>query len=222
MTERELELRLAGVAALLDADAPSFDPALLRRADRRRRWRPLVALAAVAAVVAAPAAVSALGDLFRVETVPELGPRPANVTAPFEGRRGSTAEVPFMVQSIERLGAPDVFVRDDIQGGMVSLHYRGGVVLSEWPADALEARTTIVPVQGTAEEVDVGSRRGLWVAGTARGTFVLTGADGAIHREEFEVAGGALLWEKDGIALLLQGVPDRETAADLAATASSG
>jgi hypothetical protein len=221
MTEHELELRLAGVAAVLDADAPSLDPALFR-ADRKRRWRPVAVLAAVAAVVVAPAAVPALGDLFRVETVPELGPRPADVTAPFEGRRGSVAEVPFSVRTIAELGAPDVFVRDDIQGGMVALHYPGGIVLTEWPADALEARTAIVPVQGTAEEVGVGSRRGLWVAGTARGTFVLTGADGTTHREEFDVTGGALLWEQDGTALLLQGVPDRESAARLAAAAGSG
>jgi hypothetical protein len=219
VTERDLELRLAGVVAALDAEAPAFDVSLLRRSDRRRRRIAVAVATAAAAVVAAPAAVSAFGDLFRVETAPDLGPLPAGVAAPFAGRPGSVAEVPFAVRALPALGTPQVFVRDDVRGGMVSLHYAGGIVLTQWPAHALEARATIVPVRGTADGVDVGGRPGLWVAGAARGIFRLTGADGAGHGEAFDVAGGALLWERDGVALLLQGIPDRERAARIAAGA---
>ena len=63
MTERELQRRLRAAAVALDGDAPLFETAILRRADRRRARRGVIALAAVIAVIAAPVAVSALGDL---------------------------------------------------------------------------------------------------------------------------------------------------------------
>ena len=46
----------------------------------------------------------------------------------------------------------------------------------------------------------------MWIEGAARGTFTLIGADGAVHRESFEVGPGALLWSDDGMAFLLQGL----------------
>ncbi len=75
----------------------------------------------------------------------------------------------------------------------------------------------IVPSYGSAEEVSVGSERGLWIAGAARGTFTLVGADGEVHREHFDVAEGALLWRHDGLEFLLQGAGTKATAAALAA-----
>ncbi len=173
MTEHEFELRLLAAARALDAEAPAFDPSVLPTRPSRIRFA-VVALAiaaALAAVAAAPAAVSALRDLFEVESVPELGPVAADVAPAFLGRPASPDEaraaVPFQVRTIPALGAPDgAYVRDDIVGEMVTLAFENGtVVLTQWRATDVRARISIVPVQGTAEDVEIGSRDGLWTAG---------------------------------------------------------
>jgi hypothetical protein len=229
MTERELEVRLAAAARTLAADAPVFDPGLLRGADRRRRLRLAVAaLAAAGAVIAAPTAVSALGDLFVVDEVPELAPEP-DVAPPFLGRQepqtleSARAAVAFTLELIPSLGRPEaVYVREDVAGGMVSLAYRGGILLTQWPADRVDARLAIVPLEGAAEEVAAGDGRALWVSGVARGTFSLVGADGTTHRERVDVAGGALLWRRDGVSFLLQGAGSKAAAVQMAAEAARG
>ncbi len=227
MSERELQLRLRAAARALDADAPVVDPAALHTSAPRlpRRW--LVALAALAAVsgmVAAPAAVSGLAELFDVDSVPELGPVPSDVTPAFGGREVQPTEaqqsVAFPVRTIRSLGEPEAFfVRDDIVGGMVTVTYRDGRTrLSQWALADVSARADVVPSSGTAEDVMVGAQRMLWIEGTARGTFTVTGADMAIHRELFDVTAGALLWRDDGVAFLLQGAGTKEDAALLAAS----
>ena len=225
MTEHEFELRLLAAARALDAEAPTFDPSVLptRPSPIRFAVVALAIAAALAAVAAAPAAVSALRDLFEVESVPELGPVAADVAPAFLGRPASPDEaraaVPFQVRTIPALGAPDgAYVRDDIVGEMVTLAYgNAAVVLTQWRATDVRARISIVPVQGTAEDVQIGSRGALWTAGTARGTLTLVGADRAVHRELFDVADGALLWQEDGVTFLLQGAGTKENAIRLAA-----
>ena len=224
MTDRQLELRLSRVARALDGDTPAVDPALLAKAARRRLRPAVVAIAAamLAGVSVAPAAVTALGDLFRVEPVPELGPV-AGVASPQLGRRvpmnEARANVLFQLRTIPSLGTPDAaYVRDDVMGGMVTLAYEAGqTLLTQWPSADVQARVDIVPTYGTAEEVNIGSRRVMWIAGSARGTFTLTGADGQAHREHFDVAAGALLWRAGGVAFLLQGTATKATATALAA-----
>jgi hypothetical protein len=225
MTDHELELRLRRVAHVLDAEAPTVDIALLGSAGRRSIRPALVAIVAVAAfagVSVAPAAVSALGDLFHVDSVPELGPV-TNVAPAYQGRRVSMSEarttVPFDVRAIPSLGRPAaVYVRDDVMGGMVTLAFEAGqVLLTQWPSADVQARVAVVPTHGTAEQVTFGSRHALWIAGAARGTFTLVGADGQAHRELFDVAAGALLWRAGGLAFLLQGAETKATAAELAA-----
>jgi hypothetical protein len=225
MAEHELEQRLQAVARALDAEAPAFDPAVLSNARRRRPRAWVVALAAVlalAGVAVAPAAVSAVQDLFEVEKVNQFRPAP-NVTAPFEGRRVPVEalqdEVPFRVRLIPSLGAPDeAYVRDDITGGMATAVY-GPTLLTQWRSADVSARIEIVPGRGAAEGVTVGAKHlpALWTAGAARGTFTLIGADGAVHRERFEVSPGALLWKDNGMAFLLQNAGGKDTATQLAA-----
>jgi hypothetical protein len=213
MAEHELELRLRAVAHVLDADAPGFDPALLRAASRRRLRTGVVALVAVGVlgVAAAPGAVSGLRNIFGIDEVKELGPVPHGVTPPFEGRevspKGVQNAAPFRVRPISSFGAPDAaYVRDDIAGGMVTIVY-GQIPLTQWRETDVDARITIVPASGVAEEVQVGRLPALWIEGTARGTFTLVGADGAVHRERFDIGAGVLLWKADGMAFLLQGAP---------------
>jgi hypothetical protein len=226
MSERTLETRLHAVAHALDADAPTFDTALLRAgAPRRtRRWVVAIAvLAALAGLAATPTAVSALADLFEVESVPDLGPIPDGVTQPFGGRQAQLEEaqqtVAFRLRTIPWLGRPEAaYVRDDIVGGMVTVTYDGGRTrLTQWAIADVTARATVVPTSGAAEEVTAGGRRALWLEGTARGTFTVTGADGTTHYELFDVAAGALLWQENGVAFLLQGAGSIEEAVRLAA-----
>lgn len=227
MTEHELELRLRSAARALDANAPVFDPAVLRTAGRRRVSRTVVALAAVAALAGltvAPAAISALGDLFDVESVPELGSVAPNVAPAFLGRQttldAAQATVPFRIRTIPSLGTPDqIYARDDIEGGTVMVAY-DGMLLTQWPATDVHPRITVVPDSGTAENVTVGQRPALWVAGAARGTITVIGADGTVHHELFDVAAGALLWQSDTITFLLQGTGTKEQALRLAAEIS--
>ena len=81
----------------------------------------------------------------------------------------------------------------------------------------MRTRISVVPARGTANDVTVDGMSALWVAGSARGLFTVVGADGTIHKELFDVAQGALLWEDDGVAFLLQGAGTQDEAARLAA-----
>jgi hypothetical protein len=227
MSEHELEVRLRRAALALDEGAPAFDVARLRSEHGGRRRDRAVVAACIAALVlasAAPAAVSALRGLFEVDVVSELGPLEHGVAPPFAGRSIPPDTVadwaPFGVWTIAALGAPsDARVRDDIAGGMVTLVYgEGPILLTQWRTADVDARVAVVPVDGAAVDVDVRGLAGLWLEGAARGTFALTGADGMEHRESFEVAEGALLWERDGLAFLLSRAPSSAEAVRLAAT----
>jgi hypothetical protein len=219
----DFERRLLGVAGELDRRAPSFDATRLRGAPRARRTRlvPLVCALALAAVAAAPTAVSSFQRLFEVEEVPELGPLGSGVAPPYAGRSVPVETIqgsaPFHVLTITSLGMPDAArVRDDVTGGMVTLVY-GRTLLTQWRSTDVDARIALVPAEGAAEDVAIGDVRALWIEGSARGTFTLTGADGTTHREAFEASPGVLLWRAGGRELLLQGAPSREEALRLAA-----
>ena len=225
MSEHQLELRLQAAARSLDSVAPAFDPSVLRDARRRGVRRRVVGIAAALALVAvlAPAAVSGLNDLFGVEKVEKLGPVPADVVGPlplFEARSitlDDLDKVPFAVHMLSSEGQPTAaYTRDDIAGGMVTLAYGDKLLLTQWPDTRIDTRITIVPTSGTAEDVKIGKLPGLWIEGTSRGGFTLIGADGAVHKERFEVEKGALLWKQDGVALLLQGAGSKEKATKLA------
>jgi hypothetical protein len=225
MAEDQLELRLRAVAVALDEQTPSFDAARLGSRSERHRRRRIAAIACIAAlagVAIAPAAVSALRGLFEVDVVTELGPLAPGVAPPFAGRSVSLealeASAPFRVRTTPSLGAPDgARVRDDVTGGMVTLVYGGGrSLLTQWRTTDVSARVAVVPVEGRAEEVTVGSLSALWIEGAARGTFTLVGADGTVHRESFEVSPGVLLWMQEGMTFLLQGAGAQNTAIRLA------
>jgi len=188
---------------------------------RRRIRRRVVALVCVVAsvgVAAAPAAVSALQHLFDVDEVSELGPLAPDIAPPFAGRSIAVdaveASVPFRVRLIASLGAPDdARVRDDITGGLVTIAYGGGrILLTQWRTTDVSARITLVPIRGAAEDVMVGDLPALWIEGAARGTFMLIGADGEVHRESFEIGAGVLLWKDDAITFLLQGAGSKADA----------
>jgi len=220
MAEDRFELRLRAAAVALDEHAPAFDvDRLCSVSNRRARGRvvALVCVVVLAGVAAAPVAVSALRGLFEVQVVTELGPLEPGVAPPFAGRSISIdaleASAPFRVRTIPSLGAPDgARVRDDVTGGMVTLVYGGGRSLTQWRTTDVSARVAVVPVDGRAEEVTVGTLPALWIEGAARGTFTLVGADGAIHRESFEVSLGVLLWMQDGMTFFLQGAGPQDAA----------
>jgi hypothetical protein len=226
MTERELEQRLVATARALDEKAPVFDVARLQGRPQREFRRSVVIIACVVALlcaIAAPAAVSAFEALFDVKRVPALSSTEPGVTPPYAGRRVAVetlrVSVPFGVRMISSLGPPDeARVRDDISGGMSTVVYKDeGLLLSQWRTTDIHPRIALVPDAGHVEDVQVGPHPGLWIEGSARGTFVLTGADGTTHRERFEVSSGALLWQADGMTFLLQGAGSKDVAIGLAA-----
>jgi hypothetical protein len=226
MTERDLERRLRAVSGALDAEAPAFDLARLRAPRRRQIRRSVVIIACVLGLVcavAAPVAVSAFRGLFDVDRVPTLTPQEPGVAGAYAGRTvpvdALPYSVPFRVRMISSLGTADeARVRDDISGGMATVVYRDeGILLTQWRTTDVHPRIALVPETGHAEGVMVGPHPGLWAEGSARGTFTLTGADGAIHRERFEVSSGALLWRDGAISFLLQGAGSKEDAIRLAA-----
>jgi hypothetical protein len=101
---------------------------------------------------------------------------------------------------------------------MVSMLYAGGVVLTQWSADAVDASVEVVATRGAAEDVAVRSIPAMWIAGEARGTFVVIGADGELHREAFDVRDGVLTWEAAGVGFLLRGASSKAAAVRLAAS----
>ena len=227
MAEHELELRLRAVGRELDSRAPAFDVGLLRAAPRRRaRTRVVVALAcvlALAGAAASPAALSALRHLFDVDEVQELGPLAPGVAPPFAGRSVPVDTVhvfaPFRVRTISSLGAPDdARVRDDITGGMVTLVYGGGsLALTQWRTSDVQrahrARSRPRRRRGRHDRRPACAldRR---VPRAAR--FTLIGADGAVHRESFDVGNGVLLWKDAGMTFLLQGAGSQADAIRIA------
>jgi hypothetical protein len=225
MTERELEQRLQAAALALDALAPEFDAARLPTV-RRPRMRPLLAVAAGAAVLAGvavqPAALSAVARFLGVTSVEELAPR-VDVAPPHLGRAvsGEAAAwfVAFPLREITALGEPERFYgREDVGGGMVSMSYAGGVVFTQWSAEAVDASVEVIATRGVAEDAAVGSSPAMWIAGEARGTFVVVGADGELHREAFDVRDGVLAWEAAGVGFLLRGASSKADAVRLAAS----
>jgi hypothetical protein len=226
MDDRALELRLAAVARALEEEAPTFDPAALRPPRRARSRRALAAaalVAAVAGVAAAPTAVSAVERFLSVTPVPELGPVAPDVAPPFLGRRVAEDAAPAYfgrrVRTLMTLGEPGaVYIRDDIEGAMATAAYDGGrILLTQWASEAVAARVDVVPSRGVAGDAEIGSHAAVWVAGSARGTLTVIGADGAVHQEEFAVEDGALLWEDGGFVFLLQGAGSKADALRLAA-----
>ena len=219
MTDHALEQRLYAAAHALDAVAPAFDARRIVRPRRRLRWALAVALATVLVGAAVqPSALSAVARFLGVTQVDQLAPL-EGVARPFLGeafpREGAQLFVDFPVRTIAVLGEPRQFhARNDLVGGMVSVSYPGGIVLSQWSARDVAASVEVVPANGVAE--DVGSA--VWIAGEARGTFAVTGADGALHREEFVVRSGALVWEHAGVGFLLQGAGSKADAVRLASS----
>ena len=218
MTDHALEQRLQATADALDAMAPAFDARRLSR-PRRLRWALVVALATVVVCAAVqPSAFSAVARFLGVTQVDELAPL-EGVAPPFLGEpvspEGAQSYVDFRVRTIAVLGEPrQVYARADLVGGMVSVSYDGGIVLSQWSARDVDASVEVVPAGGVAE--DVGSA--VWIAGEARGTFAVIGADGALHREEFLVRSGALVWEQAGVGFLLQGAGSKADAVRFASS----
>ena len=224
MAEHELELRLRAVARALDADAPAFDPALPPRrpsaalpSERSSRWRPSSPLPASSA--RRPPSRRCAASSTSTRSLSSV--RRARRRAPVRGTARCPPDAvqsvaPFRVRTISSLGAPDAaYVRDDIAGGMVTVVYGDGRC-SRSGGRPTWTRASRSSRRRYREDVTVGRLPALWIEGTARGTFTLIGADGAVHRERFDVSPGVLLWKDDGDAFLLQGAGSKDDAVRLA------
>jgi len=221
MAERDLERRLAALAHSLDADVPAFDASILRRRGYRRPVAAVAVLLVVIGAVAAPGALSGLRGLLGIDSVRELGPVAPDVAPAYLGTAVPVESVAIRIAS---LGRPDAaYERDDFAGGMESVVY-GAIRLSRWRADGVAARVDVVRASGRAIDVtfDAGRIRGVWVEAPARGALTVTGADGARHRETFDVGAGALVWRDGGFAYLLQGASGEVAALELGSEVAIG
>jgi D-alanyl-D-alanine carboxypeptidase len=221
----ELEQRLAGVGFPFP-ETPDVVGRLDLDAPRRRRGPSLAVLAAAAvagttAVLAlSPSARSAAQGWFEwvpgveVERTAELRPFPLDAAPPFLGRQASLpearSELAFAPRTPgdESLGAPSVYLRDDVVGGIVTLMYgepaSPRLVLSQWLAANGTAKYQVAGQGGRITEVRVGGRPALWIEGEARAVYTYLGADRTRHHEQLPVSANVLLWRDGPVALRLE------------------
>ena len=204
---------------------------------RVRVWRALEKLrhelAAAAAIVLALAAVLALSPAARsaarsvldlipgvkVERVSTLPDRRADAAPPYLGVPGSVAEAERVTSFSPSFppGTEQIYVRDDVIGGMVTFFLADGVTLTEWWSGTGAAAFDVLGDSGV-RQVDVGAADGLWIDGGASATYTYIGADRQRHFEALEPAGTLLLWQRGKVAYRLEGALTLDHALRIAAS----
>jgi RNA polymerase sigma-70 factor, ECF subfamily len=191
---------------------------------RVRVWRALEKLrhelAAAAAVLLALAAVLALSpaarsaarsvlDLIpdvRVERVTTLPDRRPDAAPPFLGVPGSPADAERVTSFSPSFppGWEQIYVRNDVVGGMVTFVLPEAVTLTEWWSGTGAAAFDVLGDSGV-RQVDVGAADGLWIDGGASATYTYIGADRWRHFEALEPRSTLLLWQRGKVAYRLEG-----------------
>jgi RNA polymerase sigma factor (sigma-70 family) len=192
---------------------------------RVRIWRALERLrhelAAVSAVLLAAAAVLALSPTARsaaraaldlvpgvaVEHVSTLPPRAVDVAPPYLGVPGTRADaerVPSFAVVVPSPEPERIYVRNDVQGGMVTFFLGDGATLTEWWSGTGAAAFDVVG-DGGVRRVDVEGNDAVWIDGSATATYTYIGADRRRHYEALEPRGTLLLWQRGSVAYRLEG-----------------
>ncbi len=221
----DLELRLAEAAGAYPfPETPDVAPRISPRTEQARRRRSLAIIAAVAAASvvgvlgASPAARSAASGWFEwlpgveVERTGTLRPSSLHAAPPFLGEVASLdvarASFPLRVPRAPGLGAPVVYVREDIVGGHVTLVYgdpaRPELVVSQWLASSGTARYQVAGPRGRVVPTRVGNLPGLWIEGDVSAVYTYLGADFQRHLERLPVSANVLLWRDGRLAFRLE------------------
>jgi RNA polymerase sigma-70 factor (ECF subfamily) len=227
-------------AALSRSSTTARRPSCSAFAPRRFRvrvWRALEKLrhelAAAAAIVLALAAVLALSPAARsaarsvldlipgvkVERVSTLRDRRADAAPPYLGVPGSVADAKRVTSFSPSFppGTEQIYVRDDVVGGMVTFFLPNGVTLTEWWSGTGAAAFDVLGDSGV-RQVDVGAADGLWIDGGASATYTYIGADGQRHFEALEPRSTLLLWQRGKVAYRLEGALTLDDALRVAAS----
>jgi D-alanyl-D-alanine carboxypeptidase len=192
-----------------------------------------VAIAAVTAVLAlSPSARSSAARWFewlpRVEVArtSSLEPFPLRAAPPYLGHVATVGEAqeriafPIRTPLDGTLGAPTIYLRDDVIGGIVTFVYgepaEPRLVLSEWLAANATARYQVAGTGGRIDRVRVGDSPGLWIEGDTRAVYTYLGADRRRHEEQLPVSANVLLWREGPVAFRLEARTELEEALSVA------
>ncbi len=192
----------------LEAPAPTFD-----RPPHRLLLAAAAALVVVVSVSVLVAPVrGAVADLLgiggtKVEVVDELPPAvPPVVPAPSDvSLDEAQTELSFdaVLPDAAQTGPARAWeVRGTGDDQELIVVYDGLVFSQRVLGDDSVVNRKVLDAQATVEPVTVDGEPGIWIEGTHV----------RIRDEQAETATNALVWERDGLELRLEGAPDRETA----------
>lgn len=236
MTDDRLIRELAAVADSAFPDSPSLVDGVMAAietaADRpRRRLVAAVAIAAVvvAVVLAFPAPREALARFLGiggvvVEQVDRIDLPEAVPTDESLGERVDLSSVASIVGFEPRLPAaagldePEVYVRTDIGGGLVSFVYSDadeapGLIITQFRTGREVALKQIDEAGVTMVEIREGVV-GLWVEGTH--TIVFFDDTGDLVADSARLVANTLVWEEDGSTLRIETLLPLEDALEIA------
>lgn len=128
------------------------------------------------------------------------------------------------------LGSPDgVFLAETPDGGTVTLAWGerpgfpadeagNGLVVTQFNADIGPEAFEKMVTEGTrVEAIQVNEQPGWWVEGGTH-AFFYRDSSGQMVNTSLRLVTSALIWEEDGLALRVEGAPDRESALRVAAS----
>jgi hypothetical protein len=231
---RELDTALepldlsSAVIRRLEASRASVRPRV--RSRRRRLVAVLVATVAVAATLAIPTARAAVTSFFdvgavRVHEEPPPGGRatagplllgePATLDA-------ARAAMPAVVPAARGFGSPDEVWFDAKGGGVTSLVYRArpempaakhtpgiGLLIQEYAGDGSGFLHKYLTNGSRAEQVAVGPYDGVFITGGSH-FLAYDDATGAGATDDGRLAGNALIFQRQGLTIRIEGDVSRD------------
>jgi hypothetical protein len=194
-----------------------------QRARRRRLVLALVATVAVTATLAIPSARAAVTSFFdigavRVHEEPPPGPIAGPlVLGELTTLDAARSRMPAVVPITRGFASPDEVWFDGRTGGVTSLVYRAraglpaarhtdgiGLLVQEFTGDGTGFLNKYLGNGARAERVSVGRDNGVFVTGGDH--FVAyEDATGAGHTEDGRLAGNALIFQREGLSIRIEG-----------------
>jgi hypothetical protein len=193
------------------------------RARRRRVVLALVATVAVTATLAIPSARAAVTSFFDIGAVrvheqpppgPVAGPLVLGELTTLDAAR---ARMPSVAPGGRGLGSPDEVWFDGRTGGVTSLVYRAGaglpaarntpgigLLVQEFVGDGTGFLNKYLGSGAHAERVRVGPYDGVFVTGGDH-FVVYEDATGVGHTEDGRLAGNALIFQREGLTIRIEG-----------------
>lgn len=243
MTDDRLALELRALADEVFPEAPSLVEGVLsglaRPSERRRRVLVALTVAAilVGGVLLIPAPREAVARFFgiggvTIEQVAEYELPPATATGVAFGERTQLDAVEAVVgfapelPRLDGLTEPDVYVRSDVAGGLVTLLYDSapgtpGLVVTEFETAGEVAIKQLEPGVSFREVVIEPETRGFWIEGGAH-TIAFFGADGSLIEDSARLVGNTLVWQRDDLTFRIEAALSLDEVLDIARSIGPG